>query len=146
MSLETVKKVKNAILYKDSSGQLLIRLDNVRLSFPFLGTPAEDENDDGTKVKKWRCVAMLPKKTHTAAKDLCKEVIQQLIKDNDAKVPTSGFCRTVTTRKARKWPVIGWFPRLTARFARVPVTARGRSSTTSTRSMKRSTVAAGQAC
>lgn len=88
MSLETVKKVKNAILYKDSSGQLLIRLDNVRLSFPFLGTPAEDENDDGTKVKKWRCVAMLPKETHTAAKDLCKEVIQQLIKDNDAKVPT----------------------------------------------------------
>ena len=40
MSLETVKKVKNAILDKDSSGQLLIRLDNVRLSFPFLSTPA----------------------------------------------------------------------------------------------------------
>lgn len=86
--LEIVKKVSNAILYKDASGQPFIRLDNVRLSFPFVGTPSEDENDDGQKQLKYRVVAMLPKETHVAAKDLCKEVIQKLIKENDAKVPT----------------------------------------------------------
>jgi hypothetical protein len=86
-ALETVKTVKNAVLYKDASGQLLIRLDNVRLSYPFVGTPSDDEDDNGNKSKKWRLVAMLPKATHTEAKDLCKEVIQKLIKENDAKVP-----------------------------------------------------------
>lgn len=86
-ALETVKKVENAVLYKDGSGQMLIRIDNVRLSYPFVGTPSEDENDDGVKTKAWRVTAMLPKKTHLAAKELCKEIILKLIKDNDAKVP-----------------------------------------------------------
>jgi hypothetical protein len=50
-ALETVKTVKNAVLYKDASGQLLIRLDNVRLSYPFVGTPSDDEDDNGNKSK-----------------------------------------------------------------------------------------------
>lgn len=87
-ALKLIKKVANAALYHDASGQPLIRIDKVRLSYPFVGTPAEDENDDGQKSRKWRVVAMLPKSTHQEAKDLCKEIIQQLIKENEAKVPT----------------------------------------------------------
>jgi hypothetical protein len=79
-----VKKVENAVLYSDGT----IRLDNVRLSFPHIGTPQENENDDGKKTFKYGVAGMLPKKTHIAAKDLCKEVIQKLMKDNDAKVAT----------------------------------------------------------
>jgi hypothetical protein len=78
-----VKKVPNAILYSDGT----IRLDNVRLSFPYIGAPSEDENDNGDVVKKFRTAAMLPKKTHTQAKELIKGVIEQIIKDNEAKVP-----------------------------------------------------------
>ena len=88
-NLETVKKVTNAVLMKDSNGQFLIRLDNVRLSYPYVGTPSRDEDDDGNTKPKWRVVAMLPKETHAAAKDLVKEVIQGLIKANDSKVPTA---------------------------------------------------------
>lgn len=93
-SLETVKKVANAVLMKDQKGEYLIRLDNVRLSYPFLGTPSEDEGDDGVKKKKWRVQAMLPKDTHKEARDLCEKVIQKLIKDNEAKIPTDRWFLT----------------------------------------------------
>lgn len=86
-SLKIVKRVKNAILYHDANGQPLIRIDNVRLSYPFLGTPSEDENDNGDTVKKWRVTAMLPKDTHAEAKGLIQEVIKEIIKANEAKVP-----------------------------------------------------------
>lgn len=85
--LTLIKEVKNAKLYNDESGNPLIRIDNVRFSYPFVGTPSEDENDNGEKQKRWRIVAMLPKTTHVEAKNLCKEVIQALISKNEAKVP-----------------------------------------------------------
>jgi hypothetical protein len=85
--LTVVKTVKGGALLQDSSGELFIRLDRVRLSYPFLGTASEDESDSGEKRKNWRVVAMLPKATHTAVKDLCKERIQALLKENEAKVP-----------------------------------------------------------
>lgn len=84
--LETVKQVSNCTLYKDAAGQRFIRIDNVRLSYPFLGTPSPDENDDGTPNPKWRLVAMLPKDTHEAAHALIEQVIQKIMKENDAKV------------------------------------------------------------
>jgi len=80
--LRLIKQVKNAALYHDEDGNPYIRLDRVRGSYPFLGTPSTDENDDGKESKKWRIVGMLPKKTHAEAKDLVKEVIQKLIKEN----------------------------------------------------------------
>lgn len=89
--LEIVKKVKNAILYKDAKGELFVRIDNVRLSYPFVGSPSKDEDDNGNEKKNWRCVGMLPKSTHTDAKNLLKEVILDIIKKNDAKVPTSNW-------------------------------------------------------
>lgn len=79
-----VKKVQNAVLYSDGT----IRIDGVRCSYPHIGSPQENENDDGKKTLKYGVTGMLPKKTHVAAKDLCKEVINKLMKDNDAKVAT----------------------------------------------------------
>lgn len=85
--LTLVKKVKNAVLYHDAKGEPLIRLDCVRLSYPYVGTPSDEENEDGVKTKKWRAVAMLPKDTHEAAKMLVEEEINKLIKKNESKVP-----------------------------------------------------------
>lgn len=84
--LQIVKQVENAILYQDSEGNSYIRLDNVRASYPFIGTPSEDEYDNGEVSKKWRIVAMLPKKTHGEAKELIVDVIKRLMADN-ANVP-----------------------------------------------------------
>lgn len=82
-----IKRVKNAILFHDKAGQPLIRVDAVRLSYAFLGHPSKDEDDDGNPTPRWRTNALLPKETHLAAKNLIVEVINTLMKENDAKVP-----------------------------------------------------------
>lgn len=78
-----VKQVKNARLYSDGT----IFLENVRASYPHLGTPGENEDDDGNVTKKFGITGMLPKATHKEAKELVKSVIQKLITDNEAKIP-----------------------------------------------------------
>jgi len=85
--LSPVKHVENATLYQDQDGNPYIRIDAVRASYPYLGTPSEDENDNGDKTKKWRIVGMLPKKTHGEAKELVVEIIQRLMKEAGASVP-----------------------------------------------------------
>jgi hypothetical protein len=82
--LEIVKEVENAVLYVDDNENYYIRYNGCRASYPFLGTPSTDENDNGDTTKKWRIVLMLPKKTHAAAKDLTVEVINKLMKQNSA--------------------------------------------------------------
>lgn len=80
-----VKKVSNAVLYSDGT----IRIDNVRFSYPHLDEPYAGKDDEGKAGKaKYGVVGMLPKKTHTAAKDLIKHAINELLKENDAKVST----------------------------------------------------------
>lgn len=87
-----VKSVKNAVLYSDGT----IRLDNVRLSYPHLAEPyaGKDKDTEGLSEKekkkkaKYGVVAMLPKSTHTAAKNLVKQAILDILKENDAKVST----------------------------------------------------------
>jgi hypothetical protein len=69
-----VKKVENAVLYSDGT----IRIDNVRASYPHLAEKFVDK--DGT-VGKFGVVGLLPKDTHTAAKNLIKEQILKVIKD-----------------------------------------------------------------
>lgn len=79
--LEVKKRVSNAILYTNG----MIRIDNVRVSFPYLDKPQEGKKDDGTAAKaKFGIVGMLPKATHVAAKDLVVEAINALLaaKDN----------------------------------------------------------------
>lgn len=80
--LEKVKEVKHGALYIDEKDQYYIRLEECRLSYPYLGTPSSDENDNGDTQKKWRIVFMLPKKTHVELKDLIVEVINKLQKAN----------------------------------------------------------------
>lgn len=79
---KVIKQVENAKLYSDGS----ILLMDVRASHPHCGTPYKGENDDGKETSKYSIVGMLPKKSHTAAKNLLKEVILKLCADNDAKV------------------------------------------------------------
>lgn len=77
----------NYTLYNDDRGNTLIKIDKIRFSYPFVGTPGEDENDNGEKTRKWRAVAMLPKATHVAAKDAVKKIISDLMAKNEVKVP-----------------------------------------------------------
>jgi len=87
-ALREIKRVKNAVLYEDPNSKTkCVLLNNVRLSFPFVGTPGKDENDVGEVKESWRTLCMLPKTTHEEAKNLCKEVIRELMTANDVKVP-----------------------------------------------------------
>lgn len=78
---------KHWVTYKDEKGVDYIKLERVRASYPFVGTPSEDEDDEGNPTKAWRITGMLPKGTHVEAKDKVKELIQKLITTNEAKVP-----------------------------------------------------------
>lgn len=79
-ALEVAKRVKNAILYTNGT----IRIDNVRVSFPHLDKPYGGIGDDGkATAPKYGIVAMLPKATHVEAKDLIKNAIESLLKEND---------------------------------------------------------------
>lgn len=80
-----VTKVTNAVLYSDGS----IRVDGGRCSYPHVGEPMANERDDGTTVKTFSVDLLLPKATHTAAKDLIKKSIETLLKEKDDKVGTA---------------------------------------------------------
>jgi hypothetical protein len=79
MAREIKKKVKNAILYTDGS----IRISGVRFSYPHLKKPYKGDGDQGEA--KFGIVGLLPKATHRAAKDLIKERIEELLKENKVK-------------------------------------------------------------
>ena len=91
--LKTVKNSKGVVtakLFQDPQSKLkTIYIENVRASFPFVGTAGKDEDDNGNEKESWRILAMLPKETHTEAKELCKEVIKELMAANDVKVPST---------------------------------------------------------
>lgn len=82
--LSLVKEVKNGALYQDADGNHFVRIEGARASYPFLGTPSSDENDNGDVSKKWRIVFMLPKKTHAEVKELIVDVINRLMKSNSS--------------------------------------------------------------
>lgn len=92
-ALKEIKRVENAILYTDGTNEY-IKLENVRGSFLKIGHPEPEEDDDGNprldqkgkQKMRYSGAFMLNKKTHVAAKDLCVEVMNRLLKANDAKV------------------------------------------------------------
>lgn len=86
-ALTILKRVEGAVLLENDKGVKLIRYDNVRLSYAFIGTPSEDENDNGETVRKWRTNLLLPKTTHRAAVVLTKQLIEEIAAANDSKVP-----------------------------------------------------------
>ncbi len=90
-SLEKVKSGKNFIVY-ESGDQKLIKIENIRFSYPCFGTPKEDEGEDGSKRLSWQGVAMLPKATHKEAKDAFMEIVAELERANDKKVEPQYRC------------------------------------------------------
>lgn len=75
-NLEVKKRVSNAVLYTNG----MIRIDNVRVSFPHLDKPYAGQKDDGSAGEpKFGIVGMLPKATHVAAKDLIVEAMNALL-------------------------------------------------------------------
>lgn len=92
-ALNLIKTVKNAKLYQEGAdGPKLILLERVRLSFPAIGHMKEDETEDGGTKKSYKATPMLPKATHVEAKDLFVEVMNELMKTNEAKVPPEYRC------------------------------------------------------
>lgn len=95
MGLKLIKTVKNGALYNDEGGNPYIRIDNVRLSYAFLGEPSQDESDkidpatgQKTIVPRWRTNGLMKKDTHEEVKNLCVEVIRSLMtKNGDEKGP-----------------------------------------------------------
>jgi Protein of unknown function (DUF2815) len=81
MALQSVKKGKNFEVFTDGK-QDLIRIDNVRVSFPAFGEKKEDENEDGTKRYSWQATPMLSKDTHVEAKDAFMEICRKLKEHN----------------------------------------------------------------
>lgn len=77
-SLEKVKSGKNYIVYT-SDGQKLIKIENVRFSYPYFGKQREDDQDDGEKKLSWGGVAMLPKSTHVEAKEAFVEIMNEIL-------------------------------------------------------------------
>jgi len=86
MELTLVKEVPNMKLYKDKNGNRHFRLEGVRLSYPFFGTPGKNENDNGEEQLKYSCKAMLPKETHQEAYDLLQQVCQKMQSENEVKI------------------------------------------------------------
>ena len=76
-TLEIKKRVKNAILYTNG----IIKIENVRFSFPHLDKPYAGKNAKPTDKPKYGIVGMLSKKTHVEAKDLVVERINELLKE-----------------------------------------------------------------
>lgn len=83
MARKPIKKVKNAVLYDDG----LIRISNVRLSYPHLDKPYKKAGDKGEA--KYSVMALLPKDTHAEAKKLIERRIQEVLDDNKVKALSS---------------------------------------------------------
>jgi len=62
-----------------------IRLDKVRLSYPWVGKPQKNVDDKGNETFSYGMTAMLPKETHREAMKMCSEAITALEKQMTAK-------------------------------------------------------------
>lgn len=83
-TLEIAKRVKNGILYTNG----MIKIENVRFSYPHLDKPYAGKNAKPTDVPKFGIVSMLSKKTHVEVKDLIVERMNELLKEAKvAKLP-----------------------------------------------------------
>jgi hypothetical protein len=92
MSLKSVKKGPNFEVYEDGTGQKLIRIDNVRVSYPAFGAQKEQEDSNGDKTKSWGGVAMLSKATHVQAKDAFTAILNEIAEKEKVKIPPEFRC------------------------------------------------------
>lgn len=76
MTALTVKeRGKNYVVYNEG----VIRVDNVRLSYPHVDKPWKKESDKG--VPKYSCTGLMPKETHEEAKTAIAKIMKQMAKD-----------------------------------------------------------------
>jgi hypothetical protein len=88
-TLEIKKRAANVVWYTNG----MIKIENVRFSYPHLDKPYSGKNPDGSQAgkPKFGIVGMLPKKTHAAAKELIVEAMNELLaanKDGKGVTPT----------------------------------------------------------
>lgn len=110
-------KKKIGDLVDKGNGRYLLK--NVRLSFPYLFEPDEQEDDNGNKKKSYRVTLLLPKATHKLVaqklsrliSDMCEEEYgspkmaadRKFLRDGDeSDVEDHHGCWTVTVRETRK--------------------------------------------
>lgn len=90
-ALTLVRSGKNFKVFTDGQ-QELIMIEKVRISFPAIGHMKENESDDGKITKKYQAVPMLPKATHTDAKNAFKEIYNGILTAAKAKVAPENIC------------------------------------------------------
>ena len=110
-------KKKVGDLVDKGNGRYLLK--NVRLSFPYLFEPDEQEDDNGNKKKSYRVTLLLPKATHKPVaqklsrltSEMCEEEYgnpklaadRKFLRDGDeSDVEDHHGCWTVTVRETRK--------------------------------------------
>lgn len=81
-ALVVKKRGKNFVLYENG----MIRVDNVRFSYPHVDKPWKKESDKGTP--KYGLVGMLPKETHEEAKSVIAAEIKRHLADAKISVPS----------------------------------------------------------
>lgn len=72
-------KKKVGDLVDKGTGRYLLK--NVRLSFPFLFEPDEQENDDGKTKKSYRVTLLLPKATHKPVAQKLSRLISEMCEE-----------------------------------------------------------------
>jgi hypothetical protein len=81
-ALVVKKRGKNFVLYENG----MIRVDNVRFSYPHVDKPWKKESDKG--VAKYGLVGLLPKETHEEAKSVIAQEIKRVLTEAKLTVPT----------------------------------------------------------
>lgn len=83
-ALTLVKRGDNFELFTDGKNSVL-KVKNVRVSFPACGEPQDQKDDDGqpTGEKAWQITPMLEKGKHDAAIAECRKLIDQLLIENN---------------------------------------------------------------
>lgn len=90
-TLEKVKSGTNFVIYKHGESKL-IKIENVRFSYPHFGAQKEDEDEQGNIKRSWQGVAMLSKQTHVAAKEAFVELMNELMTANEVKIAPEYRC------------------------------------------------------
>lgn len=91
-SLKLLKSGKNFKVFENNAGVKHILIENVRCSFLHAGRMGEDEGEDGTITKKYKCTPMLTKTDHVEAKNAFVEIMNELMNDNKVKIPPEYRC------------------------------------------------------
>lgn len=72
------KRVVNAVLFSDGT----IRVDNLRFSYPYVGKPRKNVDDNGVESEAYQNTGLANKKTHREAKDLIVSEMNRLLKEH----------------------------------------------------------------